>query len=446
MKPYDIMCQKIQYVYQCEHKDTIWDPENARDCPNAPVDRAGKYYRCSPVASTASHPECVPEESTETLWLGSWTTREDAEIRVRCFGGVFCIEYSPETITAPALQERQVELLHALDGEDGSEVASQLKAPFESLMAELAPRVQEPVSYDLSDYLYPECFCILQATASAEDTEITPRFRESIPIQDRTPPGDYILRSPQLADLELEKWVTKIYSSSQVRMAPPSPSLEERDARLSGPRKVLAGDKPYFLKRWYRFGNPPGARYRELCTYRRIEEAIVSGKISPDLRICRLRGVVIDRDDETILRSNDDHTKPIPTLGPRLVGVLLSFIETNKPTWMGTLSTRVRNGNCSSELLFRWSRDLDMCVTELHNADIVWGDAKPENILVDEVDNIWLIDFEGGYTKNWVDEDKRETVEGDWQGVQRIKGFLAEYTKKAKMADTGTTHVSGSGS
>ena len=34
----------------------------------------------------------------------------------------------------------------------------------------------------------------------------------------------------------------------------------------------------------------------------------------------------------------------------------------------------------------------------LHHRNIIWGDAKAENILVDLDDNAWIIDFGGSYT------------------------------------------------
>ncbi|KAK2924448.1 hypothetical protein FoTM2_014725 [Fusarium oxysporum f. sp. vasinfectum] len=52
----------------------------------------------------------------------------------------------------------------------------------------------------------------------------------------------------------------------------------------------------------------------------------------------------------------------------------------------------------------------------LHEEGIVWGDAKPDNVLIDKDENAWIIDFGGSYTPGWVDEDKAETFEGDYQG------------------------------
>lgn len=71
-----------------------------------------------------------------------------------------------------------------------------------------------------------------------------------------------------------------------------------------------------------------------------------------------------------------------------------------------------------------WSKQLTTGVRMLHEAGIVWGDVKPHNILVDMNNNLQIVDFGGGFTQGWVDEDKTESIEGDRQGVLRILDFL----------------------
>jgi hypothetical protein len=40
------------------------------------------------------------------------------------------------------------------------------------------------------------------------------------------------------------------------------------------------------------------------------------------------------------------------------------------------------------------------------------------------MDDAWVIDFGGSYTEGWVDEELKETPEGDEQAVARILKFL----------------------
>jgi Ser/Thr protein kinase RdoA (MazF antagonist) len=64
-------------------------------------------------------------------------------------------------------------------------------------------------------------------------------------------------------------------------------------------------------------------------------------------------------------------------------------------------------------------------VDSLHDVGVIWGDGKPDNILIhDKIDDAWVIDFGGGYTKGWVDQELLETLEGDEQVLGRIHDFL----------------------
>jgi len=57
----------------------------------------------------------------------------------------------------------------------------------------------------------------------------------------------------------------------------------------------------------------------------------------------------------------------------------------------------------------RWHNDVVRMLNLLHSAGIIWGDFKPENMLVDEHDDVWLVDFGGGMTDGWVDHKNMET-------------------------------------
>jgi tRNA A-37 threonylcarbamoyl transferase component Bud32 len=63
-------------------------------------------------------------------------------------------------------------------------------------------------------------------------------------------------------------------------------------------------------------------------------------------------------------------------------------------------------------------------VHQLHTAGIVWGDAKPDNVLIDYNNDAWLIDFGGGYTNGWVPKEFSGSVEGDLYALQKIDKFV----------------------
>jgi len=80
----------------------------------------------------------------------------------------------------------------------------------------------------------------------------------------------------------------------------------------------------------------------------------------------------------------------------------------------------------SQEECNRWIKEIRNALEYLHTKELVWGDVKPENVLIRGDGNAVLIDFGGGFTEGWVDHRSAGTVEGDWQGFDRIVKFLQE--------------------
>ncbi|KAG9782535.1 hypothetical protein ABEF95_013168 [Exophiala dermatitidis] len=103
----------------------------------------------------------------------------------------------------------------------------------------------------------------------------------------------------------------------------------------------------------------------------------------------------------------------------RIIGYLLEYIEHR-----GTLDHVGAAEKAPLALRRRWYQKIAETLSALHDVGIVWGDAKAGNVLVDHEDSVWVIDFGGGYTVGWVDEELRETVAGDLQGLARIKEYL----------------------
>lgn len=72
----------------------------------------------------------------------------------------------------------------------------------------------------------------------------------------------------------------------------------------------------------------------------------------------------------------------------------------------------------------KWAGQIRETVAALHELGIVWGDVKPDNVLIDNDNNAVVIDLEGGTTRGWVDRDVGGTLEGDMQGMERMMDFI----------------------
>ncbi|RSL61701.1 hypothetical protein CEP54_006044 [Fusarium duplospermum] len=79
----------------------------------------------------------------------------------------------------------------------------------------------------------------------------------------------------------------------------------------------------------------------------------------------------------------------------------------------------------AAETKQKWILQIRESVQLLHEKGLVWGDVKPHNIVIDEQNDAWLIDFGGGFTAGWVDSQLAETMEGDEKALDRIAEFLS---------------------
>jgi serine/threonine protein kinase len=72
----------------------------------------------------------------------------------------------------------------------------------------------------------------------------------------------------------------------------------------------------------------------------------------------------------------------------------------------------------------KWQRQIEDALGYLHSKGFVWGDAKPDNILVRENQDLVLIDFGGGRTSRWVSPEDYETVRGDVEACKKIVKYM----------------------
>lgn len=174
------------------------------------------------------------------------------------------------------------------------------------------------------------------------------------------------------------------------------------------PTLVQLDGKEYFLK--VVDPDQPGPTKRELQVIRKIEDE----GLHNEMRVPQLRGLV----------HWDAHKGK-----NRMMGFLMDSISDPKPL------TTMLDSDIPEEKRTKWAEESARMVDLLHQHDIVWGDAKGDNFMVDKDDNLWIIDFGGSYTEGWVDPELRDTEEGDDQGMRRLVNGLQDPEKNTVGED-----------
>ncbi|KAL3588220.1 hypothetical protein FPOAC2_14119 [Fusarium poae] len=161
------------------------------------------------------------------------------------------------------------------------------------------------------------------------------------------------------------------------------------------PQKVLLKDGTTAFLKLVRRGDKQFLK-NELDTYAKIDGA----RLDDETRVSRLRGLV-----------QDDHGI--------VFGLILTYIDCQRVT----LSCAVQPGT-PIELRKKWALQIEDTVNQLHGAGIIWGDAKPDNVLIDANKDAWVVDFGGGYTEGWVPKVLAGTMEGDRVALKKIVDFI----------------------
>jgi hypothetical protein len=155
------------------------------------------------------------------------------------------------------------------------------------------------------------------------------------------------------------------------------------------------GGKEYFFKPVV--PEQPGPIKREISILQKL------GEQDLDIKVPKLLGFV-----------SFDNSKT------EIMGFLLTPIASPRP-----LTTLLKSSVARSQRA-DWATKSEKYVNTLHEHNIIWGDAKADNFIVDEHDELWIIDFGGSFTEGWVDPENSETVEGDEQGLEKVVKALED--------------------
>ncbi|KAF5649834.1 kinase subdomain protein [Fusarium tjaetaba] len=307
----------------------------------------------------------------------------DSELVVMCNDKRFVINLSAETFSeSPKLKERYLFFLQVaeefeLDGVAVEDFWDWIVDPLLPIFLEL-PTPDQAAPRTLDGFFNPETFVYTFQAISDEripqldrDAEHQSSFGISVPDELCAPWKSF---DPSEVQILPEKVI-----------GPPSHT----------PSKVLLRDGIITFLKLARRGDTQSLK-NELNTYGKIERAQLDNKV----KISRLHGLV--RNNEGVI-----------------LGLLLTYIDCKRMT----LSCAVLPGTEVS-LRQRWAAQIQEAIGQLHDAGITWGDAKPDNILIDVNKDAWLIDFGGGYTEGWVPRTLVGTMEGDCFALEKMLEYV----------------------
>ncbi|KAL2681306.1 hypothetical protein Neosp_008917 [[Neocosmospora] mangrovei] len=253
--------------------------------------------------------------------------------------------------------------------------------------SQIAPLSTTASSKDLHSLLYPETldYCLQTIDGKATIFAIDPEESVSIPNTGPNPAA--------VTEFQAMKMIPR-YSSRDVQV---------QEVLVSGYGtvcKARVGSQTMLCKA-HGQGLENSSLERELVAMQKIRNACSGPAVN--IRAPHLQGYV------TFADSGD------------IIGLLRDWVL---PSSYGSTLRDMDISAVPRELKNKWLDQIRETVDKLHEIGVVWGDGKASNVVVDQEDNIWLIDFAGGWTQGWVDEELADSVDGDNQAIRNIAKFL----------------------
>lgn len=268
-----------------------------------------------------------------------------------------------------------------------AEVEELTKQLLQPIFSDRAPNINKSQDHpsslpkDLDAYMNPEAFTFQFVTKSGKPT--------LIPRDDLPPPCLH----PPISDL--------------IQISPNTPRLPSSSIKVleqlgrSWVLKVVVDGQIMCCKITNQAIHE--SLSQEYSALQQIAEKSARSTRSTRLRVPGLKGVVESKKGQVI-------------------GILMEFIPT-----ISNLADIITSGDdqpVETARRTKWASQIERTLRGLHAADVVWGDAKTSNILIDDKDDAWIVDFGGGQTWGWVDTELVGTKEGDMQALQKIRQAL----------------------
>ena len=95
-----------------------------------------------------------------------------------------------------------------------------------------------------------------------------------------------------------------------------------------------------------------------------------------------------------------------------LMGFLLEYIEGR------TLMLWRDDASASNKI--KWICQVRATLQRLHQSGIIWGDVKPDNVIINTEGDAVVVDFGGGYTPRYIEPELQQTMEGDMIGLDHM--------------------------
>ncbi|KAL9115639.1 MAG: hypothetical protein Q9227_000007 [Pyrenula ochraceoflavens] len=317
---------------------------------------------------------------------------ENAYFAIRCNGKLFYIEVLAEDLGDWSRKQEFLQLLQDVsenfDVDAEESLYDLISEPCISLFRTYSSKAEVLKPFTLQEYYAPEVLFFklvndnstIRAVRCPEDQQKIANFTPQIALKD-------IPSNSNILSLDASK-ITIISSDvPDADVASDKPSIVSVDITSSRYYFKAVQDHSSFL--------------RELAILLRLQETRLHKKY-------RLPTI------HSLVHYSNDYN--------RILGVLLNRIDSDC-----TLADHIRDNKPSRSLNEKWNSQIRDTVRALHRHGVIWGDVKPENILIDQEHNAWLIDFGGGFNSGYVDKDVMETVDGDWQGVSRIADTLSRW-------------------